>query len=298
MTGASPDSSDLVEITLALDGEAAEAVCALFRQHGGGAVVESRPGDDGSPPEHWVSTYIPADDPEARARLEIGLWHLGRIYPMPETGIRTVARADWAEAWKQHYRPLRVGARFVVTPSWIDPRPTGDALVIRLDPGMAFGTGLHPTTQLCLAALERVVAPGDAVLDVGTGSGILAIAAMLLGASRAVGVDLDPAAAEIAAANARANGVLVETLVGGLDQAPSDAYDVVVANLLAATVTDLARPLLGRTRPGGTCVASGILSEQAPAVTSALQAAGFHPPVTASSGDWVALTVRRPAARR
>lgn len=286
----------LIEIAVALDGEAAEAVCALFERHGGGAVVEALAGDPAEGPRHWVRTYVPATDVEARARIEVGLWHLGQIYPLPEAIVRTLAEANWAEAWKADYRPLRIGGRFVVTPSWIEPEQESTDLLIRLDPGMAFGTGLHPTTQLCLAALERAVRPGHDVLDVGTGSGILAIGALLLGADRAVGLDIDPAAVRIAVANGERNGVRVEPFAGALGALPGEAFDVVVANLLAGTVREMAGDLFERTRPGGLCVASGILDEQERSVHEALRGAGFGAVETAASGDWVALEARRPTS--
>jgi len=287
-----------IEIALRLDGEAAEAVCALFEQHGGGAVVETLcSGRDGTE-EHWVRTYIAATDVDARARIEVGLWHLGRIYPLPEAAVRSLAEANWAEAWKEHFQPLRVGGRFLITPSWVDTLPEAGELRIRLDPGMAFGTGLHPTTQLCLSALARLVTPGDHVLDVGTGSGILAIAAGLLGAGRCVGVDLDPGAVETAAANAARNGVVVEAVTGGVHQAPAGLYDVVVANLLAPIIVQLADALFERARPGGCCIASGLLAEQAFDVATALRQAGFDEPQAEASGDWLALTARRPGGSK
>jgi len=288
-----PPAPALLEIALALDGEAAEAVCALFEEHGGGAIVETWP-RDGAPDEHHVVTYIPAADVEARARIEVGLWHLGCISPLPEARFRTLAEADWAEAWKAQFQPLRLG-RILVTPSWIDPPAGGEGVVLRLDPGMAFGTGLHPTTQLCVAALQDLLQGGEVVLDVGTGSGILAIAAMKLGAARCVAVDIDAQAARVATANAARNAVVVDVRCGGIDRAPDAAYDVVVANLLAGLVIDLAAALRERTRPGGHCIVSGILADQADSVSAALVAAGFEMPRAAASGDWVALVAGRGA---
>ncbi len=366
----SPDP--LVEISVAVDGEAAEAICELFERHGGGAVVELRvaagAGDDaGDRPaspvagedaagasdtldtsgdrgiagvtETWVRTYLPVDDVEARRQVEVGLWYLGRIYPVPEPLVRELAEANWAEAWKAHFAPLTIGRRCWVVPAWIDPAALdlpAEAAVIRLDPGMAFGTGLHPTTQLCLEALEGAVRPGAAVLDVGTGSGILAIGAARLGARRVVGVDIDPKAVEIAAENAALNDVVVDLRAGSIETVEADAdviaavepgtrstqaiepatsgptapgpgvddpprsrlpgFDVVVANILAATIIELAGSLAARVRPGGVLIASGILAEQAEAVGAALAAAGLDLAHTAAQGDWVALTARRPGA--
>ena len=188
---------DWIEISVRADGEAAEAVSELFnrlnsRPDGqGGAVTEVGGFDPVGEAHHplvTVRTYLPADWPESAERqrqIEMGLWFLGRIHPLGEPMIRTLAEEDWANAWKAHYHPLRIGRRFLVIPAWqtgqVQPAP--DDLTIVLDPGMAFGTGLHPSTQLCLRAMEDVIAPGQRVLDAGCGSGILSIAAARLGAT-------------------------------------------------------------------------------------------------------------------
>lgn len=296
----------LIEIAVPVEGELVEPVFELFERHGGGAVLETRvrgpeSGYDHPRPETWVRTYLPAHDAEARLRVEIGLWHLGQIHPLPAAIVRELAEANWAEAWKAHYTPQRVGP-FLVIPSWLeDDGLAADAAarVIRLDPGMAFGTGQHPTTRLCLEALAERVRPGDRVLDVGIGSGILAIGAGLLGAGAVVGVDIDPQAAATARANAAANGVDVDARAGSLDalaEAPAAApFDVVVANLLAPTVIELAGGLAAATRPGGVLIASGILAEQADDVAAALTAAGIAAPDVRADGDWVALVASRGA---
>jgi ribosomal protein L11 methyltransferase len=297
VTDAAP--GDVIEISVVVDGETAEAICQLFERHGGGAVVEVRyrageeDGDDLAEPLTTTRTYIPARDVEARRRIEEGLWHLSRIHPIPEAALRTLAEANWAEAWRAHFTPQRIGRRFLVAPSWSEVDTDGADLVMRLDPGMAFGTGLHPTTRMCLAALEGLVTPGADVLDVGTGSGILAIGAALLGARRVVGLDIDPRAVETAAENARANGVTVELHAGALGNvAPGARFDVVVANILATTIRELAADLAARLKPSGTLVASGILDDQASAVSDALARAGLTTPDVTRHGDWVALTAR------
>ncbi|RIL12570.1 50S ribosomal protein L11 methyltransferase [bacterium] len=296
----------LTEISVAVDGEAAEAVHELFERHGGGAVVEVRVADPvhddpgGLGATTWLRTYVPADDPGARLRVEVGLWHLSQIHPIPEAVVREVAEADWAEAWKAHFTPLHLPGGFVVVPAWIDPAEAGarpGEHVVRLDPGMAFGTGLHPTTQLCLAALADHVRPGARVLDAGTGSGILAIAAARLGAAYVRGVDIDARAIDSARANAALNGVAIDFDAGGVTPpAASAPFDVVVANILAPTVVALATVLAAHLRPGGVLIASGILAEQADGVAAAMQAAGCGPPARRAAGDWVALVARRAAA--
>jgi ribosomal protein L11 methyltransferase len=292
----------MLEIAVPVDGEAAEAVCELFERYGGGAVVEVRmrdstSGHDLAAPEHWVRTYLAADDVEARQRVEVGLWYLSRIHPIPEAAIRQLAEANWAEAWKSHYEPLRIGGSFLIVPSWIETEkasPQAGDRIIRLDPGMAFGTGLHPSTRLCLSALEARLQPGDRMLDVGTGSGILAIGAWLLGGTDPVGVDIDPKAVEIARENAILNDMLLDARAGGIEAAAEDApFDLVVANILAHILIELAPALAERCRPGGLLIASGVLDEQASDVAAAFEAAGFAPAEIGVEGDWVVLCAHR-----
>ena len=336
-------SGRMIEISLEVDGEAAEAVCELFERHGGGAVVEVQVRDDLNTghalesPRHFVRTYLPEGDVEARQRVEEGLWYLSRIHPLPEAAVRALAEANWAEAWKAHYKPLRIGKRFLVLPSWVevdsaDPQP-GDR-ILRLDPGMAFGTGLHPTTQLCLEGLEDVVDADTSVLDVGTGSGILAIGAALLGATDVLGIDIDPKAASIAAENAELNGVSIRTKAGVLAARPSiegsmkpsnpavdsgsdpdpdpdpntdsdtginaesdhadlPSFDLVLANILANILIELAPALAVHTRPGGRLLASGVLDEQVDSVEAAFRAVGLEPQGRQQIGDWMLIDCMR-----
>lgn len=362
MSAADSGSGAMLEISVEVDGETAEAVCELFERYGGGAVVEVQVRDTASGralPErrHRVLTYLPVDDVEGRYKLEVGLWHLSLLHPIPEAAIRSLAEANWAEAWKAHYRPLRIPATlglsdagadgriraarertgadagtgsgpgpdvagFVILPSWLgpdsmDPPPGPDEILLRLDPGMAFGTGLHPSTQLCLAALARRLRPDDSVLDLGTGSGILAIAARLLGAGRVLGVDIDPKAVEVAGANAAENGCRLELRAGELApgglrpiapggmRAAADAtaadiggpFTLLLANILAPTLIVLAPTLAAHLAPEGMLVLSGILEEQAGGVVAAYEATGLALWEQALEGDWVALTLGRGPAR-
>jgi ribosomal protein L11 methyltransferase len=210
-----------------------------------------------------------------------------------------VYEADWADAWKAYFPVQRVGRRLVIRPTWRRHRAGPGEVVIALDPGMAFGTGLHPTTRLCLAALEDLAddgrLAGARVLDVGCGSGILAIAALGLGAASALGVDTDPVAVEATIANARRNrsGRRIRAREGSL---PSDAppFDVVLANLVAGVLVSLAAPLRRELRPGGTMVASGIFVDRETEVRAAFEAAGLVVEARSGEGDWVALVARRP----
>lgn len=212
--------------------------------------------------------------------------------------VATVADQDWGEAWKRGLGPLSVG-RIYVRPSWVDaPAPPGVAEVV-LDPGMAFGTGTHATTALCLGALSDLVdaRPGLSVLDVGTGSGLLAIAARKLGAGRTVGVDNDEVAVRVARENAARNGVDV-----ALSATPAaevrGTFDLVLANILANTLVELAPALEARMAPGGVVLLSGILAPQADEVRRAYVALGLRPVPGGDrvEGEWALLSLEKPAA--
>jgi ribosomal protein L11 methyltransferase len=249
-----------------------------------------------------VCGYLPVDDQleENRRRLEEALWYLGRIRPLPAPQFRTVQEQDWSQTWKQHYHPIPIGKRLVVVPAWLES-PDPGRIAIRMDPGMAFGTGTHPTTQLCLELLETYLPENAAaVIDVGCGSGILAVAAIKLGAQAALGVDIDPEAVQAAQANAELNGVaerlevklgsVAEILGGGtlLKKAP-----LVLANILAPVIIRLLdEGLADLLDPGGVLVLSGILDEQAGEVESALRAHGLVLLERRQIADWVALAVR------
>ena len=252
-----------------------------------------------------VRGYVPAED---RAAAEVAATQvaeaLGHLQAFDLRGIgelrtRIIQEADWAEAWKSFFPVLRVGRRLVIRPTWRRHRARRDDVVIALDPGMAFGTGLHPTTRLCLAALEPLAEDGRLdgarVLDVGCGSGILSIAAVKLGASDAFGVDTDPIAIESTMANARRNRLArrIRALAGSLPSGEA-AFDVVLANLIAGVLVPLAGVLRDELRPGGTLVASGIFIDREAEVRSAFEDAGLRVGARAAEGDWVALVASRP----
>jgi ribosomal protein L11 methyltransferase len=305
-----------LELSVEADVEAVEAVSEILgRAAPGGVVVEpafdlveeglgarvdpTRPAT--------VRAYLPARDPAAAeaeaASIADALGHLQAfgLRPIGELRTRVVHEADWANAWKAYFPVLRVGRRLVIRPTWRRHKAVADELVLALDPGMAFGTGLHPTTRLCLAMLEAVADRGDAlegarVLDVGCGSGILAIAAIRLGAARAVGVDIDPIAIEATTANAKRNSIArrIRARVGSLPSG-DPPFDVVVANLIAGVLVPLAAPLLDELRPGGVLVASGIFVDREAEVRAAFETAGLLVDGRLDEGDWVALEAHRPA---
>ncbi|HSD54536.1 MAG TPA: 50S ribosomal protein L11 methyltransferase [Burkholderiales bacterium] len=208
----------------------------------------------------------------------------------PRYAVEEIGEADWVRAAQHQFEPIRISERLWIVPSW-HAAPDAQAININLDPGLAFGTGSHPTTQLCLQWLERHVLPVSSVLDYGCGSGILAIAAMKLGARAAVGVDVDPAAVAAARENAARNGIAARFI--GTDVPVALAADLVVANILANPLVVLAPVLAARCRAGGRVALGGILAPQADAVVAAY-ATWFEMTRFATNDGWVCLEgVRR-----
>jgi ribosomal protein L11 methyltransferase len=302
-----------LEVSVITDGEGAEAVAEALRPfaHNDGVVLEQL-GDEHDPDPDALETavtvkiYIPEkeDTPDLRRRLEELLYHMGRLYPIPPPTFRELEEQDWANAWKVNYHPFRIGRKIWIQPSWIEqeqavPGKDGirpDDVVLTLDPGMAFGTGLHPTTQMCLLALEKLVQPGMQVLDVGTGSAILAIAAAKLGAASLLGVDTDPLAVKAAIANAEQNGVAEHIAIrqGKLDTVAERGWDIVVVNILAPVIVGLFERdgLMDYVGENGRLILSGILEEQAGMVETAVAAAGGQVVETFQVRDWVAYVVQ------
>ena len=197
--------------------------------------------------------------------------------------------ADWENAWKRYYKPTKVGNRLVVCPSWEEYSPTADEVVMRLDPGMAFGSGTHETTRLCLAALDEYNPSGRDVLDVGCGSGILSVGAVLLGAKTALGVDIDENAVRVAAENAEFNGVTAEYRCADLTTGVSGHYDIIFANIVADAIRMLSPEIPRFLREGGVFIASGIIDTREEETTAAIEAAGLKIVRRKEQNGWVCL---------
>ncbi len=254
---------------------------------------------DVRPAANSVRGYFPADafDLERRrafeadvARVAADLAIVHRVF------YRSVAEEDWAESWKAFFWPEKVSARFVVKPTWRDYEAQPGEMVIDIDPGMAFGTGAHPSTALCLGLMERLFEPGERFLDVGTGSGILMVAAAHLEAAVLHGVDNDPLAVAIARENLRRNGVdpvRWQVWTGNLAQEAATTYSFVAANIYAAVIVNLLDHLGAAMAPGGRFVGSGIVADQEDTVREALTAHGFEILAREERESWVALAARR-----
>ena len=298
----------LIEVGVDTDGEAAEAICAVFNRYSrNGAVIEELWPLPSAPPVVRVKTFLSAEQGGALPQIEEALWHLGHLYPIPAPSVRYLAEADWAEAWKSTYKTQHIGQHIVIRPSWQSFAGTPNQVVIELDPGLAFGTGLHPSTRLILEALECHVKPGDRVLDVGTGSGILAVAAVKLGAGNVVALDIDRLALEVARENISRNGVQnrVSLQRSSLSPVPDDpqnpllvfdahgiwrgAFDLLLMNILADVIVRSAESIAACLTDSGRFIVSGILQTQEVDVRRALLAAGLNVVECRSSKDWVAL---------
>jgi len=241
-----------------------------------------------------VTGYLPGDARYERLRFELeqAMTGLATRHPL-QYGIeyRQIDEQAWAESWKAFFKPQPVTPRLVVKPTWCDYVPEPGQEVIELDPGMAFGTGTHPTTVMCVQLLEQHLRPGDTLLDVGTGSGILLIAAAKLGAGRLTGVDLDPTAIMVARANLVQNAIAAgryELICGHLIEAVSGTYDIVVANILADIVVELLDDVASVLEPGGRFICSGIIHAQKEMVRRAMADHGFDKVTVAELGEWLA----------
>ncbi len=299
-----------IEVSLQVDGEGAEAAADVLRRyvHQGIAIEQLFPGeaweDEPRPAGPLVVRgYFPADanTETVREQIEQGLYYLRLLYPIPKPTFKTIEEEDWADAWKRHYHPVRIGEHILIKPAWIDVEAQENDIVIEMDPGMAFGTGTHPTTQLCLEACERSIKPGMTVADLGTGSGILAIAAARLGAGEVAAVDIDEKAVQVAQENAVRNGVAEQIRVskGSVEEllAAGKQFEIGLANLTAKIILSLAPNGLEKIIvPGGWFIFSGVIDEQQDEVCSALEQIGLTVRDIQQRGDWLLITTERQTA--
>lgn len=292
-----------LELSVRTPPEFVEPLSQIFYRYGhGGVAVEQEGGfnpDEGETPsgDEWavVTTYLPMNESldERRGRIDVGVRlvaHVSDISPLQE---RVVEEEEWQNSWKEHFHVLRVSHRITICPTWREHKPQDGEHVIMLDPGMAFGTGHHPTTRMCLEQLDKLVNPGIDVLDVGCGSGVLSIAAARLGARHVFGLEIDSVAVNVAKQNVRDNGVehtvrIVQGTLPHIDVKQS-AYDIAVANISAKVVSEIGHYLVGAVNDGGKVIASGILLENKDGVIQALAQAGADLEQTLIDGDWVTL---------
>ncbi len=303
---AGPDP--LIEISVETAGIDAELVADAFRQAcSEGVAIEAPPRFeratetyvlDGDAPA-LVKGYLRAAEDAERIgeALMLALQSAPLDRPLVWQQPRRLLEADWRDAWKKHWGVQRIGRGVVVVPSWIEYKLREGEIAVRIDPGMAFGTGQHPTTAMCLRALEEIGPQDAAVLDLGCGSGILSIAAVLLGARRALALDIDPQAVKAAAQNAADNGVAgaVETRAGTIEDngALAETFDLALANISGLTLERLAPALAVVLKPGGRLVASGFLEDAVEGLRRAFEANGLSAERVVKDGVWRAIVARR-----
>lgn len=300
-----------IEIAVEVNGEAAEAVAEVLERYGhqgiaieqAGFFIETWEDEIPIPERLIVKAYMPADEHalDKQQQIQDALRYMNALIAIPAPTFKSLQETDWAEAWKAHYKPLRIGRKVYIRPSWtgVDDVKAGE-VVIALDPGMAFGTGTHPSTQLCLIAVEDLLEehPAARVLDLGCGSGILSIVAAKLGSGQIKALDTDEIAVKVTAENAMLNGVgdLISTAQGSLDQllAENQQFDIALVNILSKVIIAMCGEGLGRViKPGGIGVFGGIIHDQADEVETALRSTGLEPYKRRPSGDWVVIEARK-----
>lgn len=305
---------DWLEVTVHVPAELVEPVADMLVEMGAGGVVIEDPAvliehAARTHPEEWavpplpvpagralVKAYFPEESSREKLLGALQL-ELSRIPAgcALEVDCRLLPRDDWATAWRAHYRTMRVGDKIVVKPAWEEYQAAAGEIVIEMDPGQAFGCGTHPTTAMCLRLMEKYLRGGEVIYDVGTGSGILAVAAARLGASRVVAVDVDPLAVRAARENAERNGVdgRVQVLRGNLLDAAEGSAGLVVANIIADVIITLAPAAASVLNPGGVFISSGIIAQRSGEVLAALGADGFAVEERVTEGEWVAFVARK-----
>ena len=274
------------ELSILVPNEYVEPVSYLFTRYGKGLSME-REGRD----RVMLRTYLQSSSRQRLARIEVGLKLVSILEPLDELTVTPLKEdEEWQTEWRSHFNLLRVGRQLVIKPSWIEYSPEEGDKIIELDPGMAFGTGYHPTTYTCLEAMEDLLKPGMVVLDLGTGSGILSITAAMLGASRVVALDIDPQAVRAARQNFRRTRVqkLVALTQGSIPHplAGQGQFDLAVANISARAIRERATHIAETLAPGGHLIASGFMSDQRQDVHDALDDLGLTLTQEWSQGEW------------
>jgi ribosomal protein L11 methyltransferase len=299
-----------LEVSMTVDGELAEAVAeVLDRFTSGGVVVETnvkyRDAEDEGTPYGPVKVYgyliIDSQIEENRRKVEEALWHLHTIRELPQPVFKEIADENWMAAWKDHYHPIPIGKKLLILPAWIEQQDMS-RIAVKIDPSMAFGTGTHPSTQLCLELVEDYTRAGEPVIDIGCGSGILSIAAIKLGANHALAVDIDAASIKATHENGASNGVeqFIETDQGSVTEINDGIFSiksapVVLANILAPILIRLFDAgMADLVSLGGVIVLAGILAEQGESVRTAAETKGLAFVEQRQSGDWVALVMQKP----
>ena len=292
-----------LELSVSAPPEFVEPLSQIFYRYGhGGVAVEQDGGynpDEGETPtgDEWaqVTTYLPMNESldDRRSRIDVGVRLVAHVTDISLLQERVIEEEEWQNSWKEHFHVLKVSPRITICPTWREYTPQDGERVILLDPGMAFGTGHHPTTRMCIERLDALVSPGADVLDVGCGSGVLSIAAAQLGSRHVFGLEIDSVAVNVAKQNVRDNDVehTVRVVQGTLPHADAKpaSYSIAVANISAKVIIEFAAHLVGAVQDGGKVIVSGVLLTGKEDVVQALESAGARLEETFVDGDWVAL---------
>ncbi len=284
------------ELSITVPHEYVEPISYLFGRYGKGVSTELA--GEG---KVLLRTYLTTGSRQRMARIDVGVRLVGAIEPIGDLEIRELPEdEDWMESWKSNFGILRIGKRLVIKPTWLelDLTASPDDIVIEIDPGIAFGTGYHPTTDTCLQAMEQHIAPGMTVLDLGTGSGILTIAAIKLGAGLVTALDIDSQAVTAARRNFRRLGINKQVRLGQGSvphpTAPACDFDLAVANISARGVADRCPFILTALKPGALFIASGLLNTQKEEVAAVVEPLGFSPISEWPQEEWTTLVYRAP----
>ncbi len=300
-----------LEIKVSCDGETAEVVSEILSRYIPDGVVTETDAKYDEAEEVLLETgdirvfgYLAYDDEveEKRKKIEEAFWHLNMIRPIPTPTYKIILDQNWMESWRKYYQPIKIGKKLLILPSWLNqPHEDRNRIIVKIDPSMAFGTGTHPTTQMCMALTEEFCFPGMDVIDVGCGSGILSVAAIKLGAKKALGVDLDNASIVAAKKTAELNGVQekMEVGLGSVSEINNQEFsfneaDLVLTNILAPIIIRLFNDGLSKlVKERGYLILSGILDYQADEVVQKAIEEGFHLIQKVLINDWVGLAFKK-----
>lgn len=280
------------QLTVKVPYELVEPVSHLFWRYGRTVSIEEIGSDI-----VLMGTYLTSTAKKRRAHIEVGLRLVGTIMDIEGPYVQEVDSVDWKDAWKQHFNLLRIGNNIVIKMPWMTFCPKSDEVVVDIEPGLAFGTGYHPTTQMCLTLIDDLIYPDASILDVGSGSGILSVTASKLGAGKVVALDVDPQALRVARKTVITNGLKgkIRVIQGTLPhKAVSKAgFDLVVANISAKVIGELGRELCSVLKPGGRLIVSGFLDNQEHELTTRLECVGLILQERRQISDWVSLILAR-----
>ena len=289
-----------IELSVVADGEMIDPLVQIFDRYSKSGVVLENVGENDEHPNNAtkVRTYLNSDSDHENIfnRIDIGVRLLAHVGIVSKLSKRVLHEKEWQESWKKYFSILEIGKTLAIVPSWLDSKDVDRTIIIELDPGMAFGTGHHPTTRMCLEMLEILVKPGDTVLDLGCGSGILSIASAKMGSEIVIGIDNDKTAVKVAMENIEINGISksVSILNGSIPDENIGKYsnDVIVANISSKVILNLSEKIAEYLKPGGNLIISGFLDTNETEVINKFKKLNLNVASKLATADWIALCFR------